>query len=132
MKKKFAFLGASAFSLLAPLSVFAQNPTTSQQCSGRGFDGSLVGIVCKVYQLIQIVIPVIILGAVAWFIWGIVKFMTSTDAEEKSAARSTMIHGIIGFAVILGLWGLVSLLLNTFGIGTGGGGGVEYRLPTLY
>lgn len=127
MKNKIAFLGASTIALLAPLSAFAQ--MTLATCAGRGF-GTLEGIICQVYRLIKIAIPVIILGAVAWFIWGIVKFMTSTDAEEKSAARATMLHGIIGFAVILGLWGLVALLLNTFGISTGNTG-VEYQLPTF-
>jgi hypothetical protein len=41
-----------------------------------------------------------------------------------------MIHGIIGFAVILGLWGLVNILLHTFGL-QGGSGAVQNQFPTF-
>ncbi|MBP6884673.1 MAG: hypothetical protein KBC17_02495 [Candidatus Pacebacteria bacterium] len=116
MKNKIAVFGATVVGAFAPIVAFAQSGPV---CLGVGM-GRLEGIICKIYDLIKIAIPVLILGAVLWFIWGIVKFMTAHDAEEKGAARGTMIHGIIGFAVILGLWGLVLLLLNTFGIGSGG------------
>jgi len=129
MKNKIAYIGAGALSILAPLSAFAQS---SISCTVRNYGlGTLEGIICKVYQLIKIAIPVLILGAVAWFIWGIVKFITASDAEEKSQARGTMLHGIIGFAVILGLWGLVTLLLSTFGLSGSNSINVESQLPTF-
>ena len=120
MKKKIAFLGATAVSVLAPIIAFAQGsaPVTCAT-TGGGATNTLGDIICRINGLLQLAIPVLILGAVAWFIFGIVKFMTAHDAEEKGAARGTMIHGIIGFAVIIGLWGLVKILLGTFSVGTG-------------
>ena len=120
MKNKIAFLGATAVSVLLPIIAFAQGaPLTCASTGGGGGANTLGDIICRIDGLLQLAIPVLILGAVAWFIFGIVKFMTAHDAEEKGAARGTMIHGIIGFAVIIGLWGLVKILLGTFSIGKG-------------
>lgn len=115
MKKKLAYIGATGATLLAPLVAFAQ----SGVCTNVASAGTLEAIICTVYRIIRIAIPVLILGAVAWFIWGIVRFMTAKDGDAKAEARGTMVHGIIGFAVILGLWGLVYILLDTFGVGSG-------------
>ncbi len=123
MKKKLAFLGASAVTLLSPLAVFAQTV-----CVGSARYGTVDAVICRIYDIIKIVIPVLIIGAVAYFIWGIVQFITASDSEEKGNARGMMIHGIIGFAVILGLWGLVNILLSTFGVSNAGGPG---QLPTF-
>ncbi len=117
MKKKIAIAAATLVNLTLPLAAFAQFGTTTgvpaADCAGGGGVG-ITHVICVVYGIIKIIIPVLILGAVAYFIWGIVQFIGSHDAEEKSQARNTMVHGIIGFAVILGLWGLVRILLNTF------------------
>ncbi len=118
MKKKIAVLGSFAVSLLAPVVAFAQD--IASQCAVIGNGGNLQGVICTIYKLIRIAIPVLILGAVAWFIWGVIQFVIAGDGEEKAQGRSTMIHGIIGFAVILGLWGLVYILLGTFGVSSGG------------
>lgn len=121
MKKNLAVIGATLVSsVFVPLAVFAQ--TTVTQCGSP--NPGIEKVICTVYRLIQIVIPVMILGAVAYFIWGIVQFITAHDAEEKGEARGAMVHGIIGFAVILGLWGLVKILLSTFGLGNDAGAGV--------
>lgn len=117
MKKNLAIAGATLVSLTLPLMAAAQVGSITQ-CVGGGAPG-ISSIICTIYRIIQIVIPVLILGAVAYFIWGIVQFITASDAEEKGAARGMMVHGIIGFAVILGLWGLVNVLLNTFSINNG-------------
>jgi hypothetical protein len=118
MKKKIAVALATLTSAMLPVITFAQGRTVTgipaADCASGTF--GLTHVICVVYGLIKIVIPVLILGAVAYFIWGIVQFIGSSDAEEKTAARGTMVHGIIGFAVILGLWGLVKILLTTFNV----------------
>ena len=128
MKKKLAVLGATTVSILLPIMAFAQiTGVPSSDCANGGGTG-LTKIICIIYGLIKIIIPVLILAAVAYFIWGIVQFIGSHDAEEKSQARNTMVHGIIGFAVILGLWGLVQILLSTFDVNNSTGPGT---LPTF-
>ena len=63
MKKKLAFLGASAVTLLSPLAVFAQTV-----CVGSARYGTVDAVICRIYDIIKIVIPVLIIGAVAYFI----------------------------------------------------------------
>ncbi len=120
-------MSATLVSIALPLAVIAQTGIPAADCQSGGGLG-IAHVICVIYGLIKIIIPVLILGAVAYFIWGIVQFIGSSDAEEKSAARNTMVHGIIGFAVILGLWGLVTILLRTFSVSNDVGPGT---LPTF-
>jgi len=48
--------------------------------------------------------------------WGVVQYVISNDEEAKKTGRNRMIYGIIGLAVIIGMWGLVNILKNTFGL----------------
>jgi hypothetical protein len=54
------------------------------------------------------------------FVWGVVKFFfINADEEAKRAqGKQYMIWGIIALAVMLSIWGLVSILGATFGIKT--------------
>ena len=98
-----------------PLLALAQS--LSVTCApGATSLGNATGVLCKIYSLVNIVIPLMILGAVAFFIWSVVKFIRS-EGEGKDEARAGMIQSIIGFVVILGLWGIVSIILSTFGAG---------------
>ncbi len=113
MKKKLAALGSAAVTALLPLAALAQvNPTGT--CSGVYY--GIEAVICKIYSIIKVIIPVLILGAVLFFIYGVIKFVIASDAEEKGAGRTIIIWGIIGFAVIVGLWGLVNILTSTFGL----------------
>ena len=42
--------------------------------------------------------------------------MINDSEEAKSKGKDKIIYGIIGFAVIVGVWGLVDLITNTFGL----------------
>ncbi len=129
MKNKLSVLGASVVGLVAPFFASAQtNISATSVCNTNTYTAGIQDIICRIYRIINILIPVLILGAVAYFIWGVIQFVIAGDAEEKGSARSVMIHGIIGFAVILGLWGLVNILLSTFGVGNSSGPGI---LPTF-
>lgn len=126
MKKKIAFLGATALTVAMPLIASAQD--LAAQCAAVGNDGKFTGILCTIYRLVKIIIPLMILGAVAYFIWSVVKFIQA-DAEGKEKARDGMIQSIIGFVVILGLWGIVTIVLSTFGVG--GGSVNQAAFPTF-
>ena len=70
------------------------------------------------------VIPLIAALAVAMFMWGVVQYVINSDEEAKKAkGKEFMIWGIIGLAVMIGVWGLVKILGTTFGI--------EYAIPQL-
>ena len=115
MKKNFAVLSATVASFLMPAVVFAQD--LAAQCAVTA-GGTIDSLACRIYSIIRIVIPILILGAVAFFIYGVAQYIAQ-EGEKKEEGKKIMINGIIGFAVILGLWGLVSILLNTFGVGGG-------------
>jgi len=66
------------------------------------------------------VIPLIFALAVVMFVWGVVQFVINSDEEAKKAkGKQFMIWGIIALTVMISVWGLVSVLGNTFGINTG-------------
>jgi len=68
-------------------------------------------------ELLNAVIPVLIALGVIYFVWGVITYVISSDEEAKTSGRNRIIYGIIGLAVIIGLWGLVNILKNTFGLG---------------
>lgn len=53
--------------------------------------------------------------AVLYFIWGLAKFINkSGEDKERENGRQMMIHGIIALAVMVSVWGLVTIVVNTF------------------
>lgn len=64
----------------------------------------------------QSVIPLFFGLAFLMFVYGTFRFMTQEKAEEKEKGRQFMLWGIISFAVMFGVWGLVAILGNTFGV----------------
>ncbi len=110
MKNK-KIVSAVGFGLafLAPMLAFAQTLDT---------------VVTKVGSLINLVMPILISIAVVVFIWGIITYVIAKDEEAKTQGRDKMIFGLIGLVAIVGMWGLVAIITNTFGIGTSGSSGV--------
>ena len=113
MKKKLIVLSGFAF-VLAPIMALAQ---TSQVTNCAGTDiGTFNGILCKISQILGAIVPVLIALGVVYFVWGVITYVISSDEEAKKAGRDRIIYGIIGLAVIIGVWGLVKILTNTFGL----------------
>ena len=71
-------------------------------------------------NLINTLIPILIAAALAWFIYGVIKFITSKDGDGKKEARGIVINGIIGLFIIVSVWGLIGVIQTSFGVGTGG------------
>jgi hypothetical protein len=109
MKKIFKFTPILSLIALSPVIVFA----------ATGPCDALTGIgksICQIQQLLNSIIPVLIALGVIYFIWGIVQYVIGDSEEAKKKGRDGMIYGIIGFAVIIGMWGLVNIVGTTFGI----------------
>ncbi|GMQ95223.1 MAG: hypothetical protein BMS9Abin13_336 [Patescibacteria group bacterium] len=68
-------------------------------------------------NMINALVPFLIgLGAL-YFIWGVLKFvMAGDDQEARANGRSMMIYGIIALFAMVSVWGLVNVLVNTFGL----------------
>jgi hypothetical protein len=109
--KKF-LVGAVVF--LMPALALAAAPTGNETLtdSTNGF----VNVVDNLTSAANALIPFFLAIAVVVFIYGVIKYILVTGAEEKSAARGYIIYGIIGIAVIISLFGVIKLLQNTLGI----------------
>ncbi|MEK7471410.1 MAG: hypothetical protein AAB623_02055 [Patescibacteria group bacterium] len=125
MKKKVIVLSSFVLSL-AP--VVALAASTGNVCS-VGTITDLSSVMCKIGQLLNSVVPVLIALAVVYFVWGVISFVISADEEAKTKGRNKIIAGIIGLAVIVSLWGLVNILTNTFGLS--GSNSTNITLPTI-
>jgi hypothetical protein len=120
MNKKLVTLSGLVLGF-APVVALAQAATGGfRACSGSTKpDANTIGyILCKISDLINVVVPILIALGVLYFIWGIITYVIADDEEAKSAGRDRIIYGIIGLAVIISVWGLVKILTNTFGVDT--------------
>ena len=63
-----------------------------------------------------VLVPLVFAIAFIVFIWGIFQYFIAGghDEEAKEKGRSLMLYGIIGFFVMIAVWGLVNILVNTF------------------
>jgi hypothetical protein len=130
MKKKLMVAVGLVLSSV-PFVAFAQITTGGSTSSGCSYvastGGNLFGLLCRIGQFLNSVVPVLIALAVVYFVWGVVSYVIASDEEAKKTGRNRIIFGIIGLAVIIGMWGLVNLLGNTFGLNNTG----NEELPTV-
>ena len=55
--------------------------------------------------------------ALVYFLWGVFEFISNQENEEKKTdGKKHMLWGIIGIAIMMGVWTILSLILNTFNI----------------
>jgi len=99
--KKFISIGAVLIAL--PSLAFAANAFT---------------IMTTINQILSTAIPILITLAVVYFIWGVIQYTVSSDEEAKKKAKTGIIQGLIGLFVIVAFWGIISLITNTFGVGS--------------
>lgn len=76
---------------------------------------TIIGVLEKLGDILNVIIPILITLGVIYFIWGVIKYVTAKDEEAQKEGRNTIISGIIGLFVIVAIWGLVGILQNTFG-----------------
>jgi uncharacterized membrane protein YidH (DUF202 family) len=55
--------------------------------------------------------------AVLYFLYGVFEFMLNQENEEKKTTGKThMIWGVIGITIMLGVWTILAVVVNTLGI----------------
>lgn len=115
MKKKLIVLFLGLTLAVMPALALAQPTGAYLGCAGVSL-GTLEGILCKIGDILNILIPILIVLAVVIFIWGVITYVVGGDEEAKKKGRMRMVWGIVGIAVIVALWGLVRVLTRTFGV----------------
>lgn len=122
MIKKFIVVVSSFLPSLALAQAFQTTLDTS--------DGTIGGIMATVFQIINFLVPIGIALGIVYFIFTVIKYITAKDEEQKGTYKGAMVYAIIGLFVITSIWGLVSVLNNTFGIQQGGG--IGQQTPCIY
>lgn len=58
--------------------------------------------------------------ALVYFLYGMFQFIASgTSDEKKTSGKSHMLWGVIGLSIMLGVWFILGVTLDTFGLGEG-------------
>ena len=89
--------------------------------SGSGTIVCTAGNICYIASIVlfiinQVLVPVIFAISFITFIWGVAKAYIISEGEEREKGHTLILWGIIGFAVMVSLWGLVNVAVNTFGL----------------
>jgi hypothetical protein len=103
--KKFALVGLSFF---LPALAFAQSPSTEVD--------SIQDLAIFITRFINnIAVPLVFTLAFIVFIIGIFQYFIAGAADEakRDKGKSLMIYGLIGFFVMISVWGLVRILTGT-------------------
>jgi len=115
MKKKLFVLSGLGLALITPVVMFAQsNTSTGTSCYNN--QTGIQAVICKIGEILNTIIPILIVLGVVYFVWGVITYMISEDEEQKTKGRNKIIYGIIGLVVIVGMWGLVKIITSTFGL----------------
>jgi len=83
-------------------------------------EASVESLMGKVNKLI--INPLIVLlfaMAVVYFVYGLVKYLISPDNEEvRKSSKSHMLWGVIGMFIMVSVFGIMNLIMNTLGVPT--------------
>lgn len=70
----------------------------------------------------SIVNPAIILLfslALFFFLWGVVEYISNAESDEgRQKGQQHILWGIIGMVIMVSVFGILNIVLNTFGIDT--------------
>ncbi len=120
MKKNLIVLSILIFGLVAPVLVLAQGNLQSggtavqATCSNNVGTGTIETVICRIGSILNTIIPFLMVLGVLYFVWGVVSYVIGGDEEAKKKGRDKIVYGVIGLAVIVGVWGLVAILNRTF------------------
>lgn len=69
----------------------------------------------------QVLVPILMAVAFIVFLWGVFRYFIygAENESEKATGRWFAFWGIIGFVIILSLWGIINLLMGGLGLSAG-------------
>lgn len=55
--------------------------------------------------------------ALAYFLYGVFEFIVNQQNEEKkTSGKSHMLWGVVGLTIMMGVWTILGVIMNTFNI----------------
>jgi hypothetical protein len=60
-------------------------------------------------------IPLVFGIALLVFIWGMFKFFIYNTEEEKEKGKDLAVYAVVGFVLMVSIWGIVNLIANGLG-----------------
>jgi hypothetical protein len=71
----------------------------------------------------NVIVPVLFAIAFIVFLWGVFDtfILGANDEEKKGQGKNLMLWGLIGFFVMVSVWGLVNILTGTVSFGNNSG-----------
>ena len=102
---------------------YAGNPSTIapdqaavKACSAIQFNTILDIAIWAKCIIGAIVIPGIFTLAFVVFLWGVFKFVRSSEQKDKEESKQFIYMGLIGLFVMVSVWGIIKILNTTLGI----------------
>lgn len=74
------------------------------------------GFLSTIQGLLNAVVPILISLGIVYLVWGIVQYMIGDSEEAKTKGKERVIFGLVGLAIIISVWGLVSIITKTFNL----------------
>lgn len=111
---RFAGLTGS-FALLASSAHAQTNANGTPNVSGVDTIGTFL---LKFIYLIDVyVVPLIFALAFIVFIWGVYRYFVAgaTNEEKRNEGKQLLIYGLLGFFIMISIWGIINLLVGAFG-----------------
>lgn len=68
-------------------------------------------------QIINPLITLLFALALAFFLYGVFEFLANgNNDEKKTVGKSHMLWGVVGLTIMVGVWAILNLILNTIGV----------------
>ena len=75
---------------------------------------TLLNTLALVSQFLNSLIYLFITLAIVVFFWGLITYLFSGAAENKSEGLQRMLYGVLAIFVMVSIWGIIRLLQSTF------------------
>lgn len=77
-------------------------------------------ILTAITAFIDVLVPVIFAIALVVFLWGVFKYFIQGGASEEArdSGKQLVMWSIIGFTLMVTVWGIVNVLVTTLGFGS--------------
>lgn len=78
---------------------------------------TIAGLVVRIQRTIDYIIPFLLGLGLLFVVYGVLRYISKgADEEKRKEARDFILWGILSLFIMLSVWGLVNILVNTFNL----------------